>query len=249
MATWRFTLVGLFSAVAIVATACAALANPSRGWTCAVVSGTLTLLSYAVLAAVFRRGAGRAFWIGFSIIGWGYVYLVAHGGLSYSMLIPFGETGSTVVTSKLLGCARETLYGDVDPMVGYLPVGPVGVYDYGVPPVAPPPHPNKSAFDFNNPTLAPADAESDRRPNVDGSAPSDDRPATGYPKLAPGDPELAPDQIYYSTATAMSASLDPLQGQRFRCIGEYLWALVLGLIGGLAARWMQQSGERVRLID
>lgn len=72
MATWRFSLLALFGVVAAVAVACAALTNPTPLWACVVETGVIATLTYAVLAAVFRREMRRAFWIGVSIIGWGY---------------------------------------------------------------------------------------------------------------------------------------------------------------------------------
>lgn len=71
----RFTLAGLMVFVLVAAVGLAALRNASPAW-----SGSIYLLSRAVLGlgiilAIYRRGADRAWWLGFCLFGWGYLAL------------------------------------------------------------------------------------------------------------------------------------------------------------------------------
>ncbi|HEV3020947.1 MAG TPA: hypothetical protein VGX76_00710 [Pirellulales bacterium] len=75
MHRFRFNLLTLFAFVVAVAVACAALARPSQLWLAVVSAASLASLFYAVLAAAYGRNARRAFWVGFAVVGWGYVAL------------------------------------------------------------------------------------------------------------------------------------------------------------------------------
>ncbi len=58
--------------VAVAAIACRAFFHPSAIWRAVIQSAGISLLFYAVFAAVlYRRRHARAFWIGFAIVGWG----------------------------------------------------------------------------------------------------------------------------------------------------------------------------------
>jgi WD40 repeat protein len=70
----QFSLVSLFGLAAVVALACAALVNASPLWASAWYTFTLLLLLTATLAAVFRP-RNRAFWLGFVVFGWAYLFL------------------------------------------------------------------------------------------------------------------------------------------------------------------------------
>lgn len=105
----HFRLTGLFGAVAFVATACGALTNPTPAWTWFVVGATLCILTYSLLAAIFRRREMRAFWIGFAIVGWGYLLLVAHDKLAFGLPMRWDNYGRVtqeqpahLVTTELL---------------------------------------------------------------------------------------------------------------------------------------------------
>jgi hypothetical protein len=75
MHRFRFNLLTLFGFVAVVAVGCAALARPSQLWLAVVSAASLASLFYAVLAAAYGWNARRAFWVGFAVVGWGYVVL------------------------------------------------------------------------------------------------------------------------------------------------------------------------------
>jgi len=71
----RFSMRGLLIGTAGFAIACGALVSASQWIASLIFSATLAVLIVAVLGAVLRRGRPRAFWIGFAIVGWGYLWL------------------------------------------------------------------------------------------------------------------------------------------------------------------------------
>ncbi|HEV3021375.1 MAG TPA: hypothetical protein VGX76_02870 [Pirellulales bacterium] len=75
MHPFRFKLLTLFGFVAVIGVACAALARSSQLWLVAVSALSQASLFYAVLAAAYGRNARRAFWVGFAVVGWGYIVL------------------------------------------------------------------------------------------------------------------------------------------------------------------------------
>jgi hypothetical protein len=75
MRAWRFSLIGLLGAVTFAAVACGALISSSERWSVGIATATTALLSYAVLAAIYRTASRRAFWLGLTVIGWGYFLL------------------------------------------------------------------------------------------------------------------------------------------------------------------------------
>jgi 4-hydroxybenzoate polyprenyltransferase len=117
MSAWRFSLVGLLTAVTFAAVACGALVNPNEWWTVGVTTAAVALLAYAVLAAIYRQGTRRAFWLGLAVIGWGYFVLPGfavgfkfenYGQLplaSSKLLQMLGEAGGLV--ARQLFWARE----------------------------------------------------------------------------------------------------------------------------------------------
>lgn len=72
MKGFRFSLWSMFLGVAAVAIVCAALVKPTAAWAIAFQAAALGVLTFGLLAAlVYERGAARAFWIGFAVVGWG----------------------------------------------------------------------------------------------------------------------------------------------------------------------------------
>lgn len=72
MKGFRFSLWSMFLGIAAVAIVCAALVKPTESWVMAFQAAALGVLTFALLAAlVYKRGAARAFWIGFAVVGWG----------------------------------------------------------------------------------------------------------------------------------------------------------------------------------
>lgn len=72
----RLSVAAMMGLVGFVAVAIAALTSPAPLLAGAALMATLGLLAVAVLGVIFDRCAGRAFWSGFAIIGWGYMALI-----------------------------------------------------------------------------------------------------------------------------------------------------------------------------
>jgi hypothetical protein len=95
MRRFRISIAGLLVAVALLGLAIAALIYPSPLVANAFFSMTLATLTIAVLAAVYHRGAKRAFWVGFSTCGWAY-FLAVFGPE------PLSHVGPGLVTTTIL---------------------------------------------------------------------------------------------------------------------------------------------------
>ena len=71
----RYNIASVLGAIAVVAVGFAALREANDQWDSGLFSLTLGVLLSAVLLAVHRTEARRAFWIGFVLFGWGYLSL------------------------------------------------------------------------------------------------------------------------------------------------------------------------------
>jgi hypothetical protein len=71
----RYNIAGMLVAISFVAVGFAALREATDQWDSGLFSLTLGVLLNAVLLAVHRIEARRAFWIGFVLFGWGYLSL------------------------------------------------------------------------------------------------------------------------------------------------------------------------------
>jgi hypothetical protein len=91
MRNLRYNIASILGAVLFFAVGFAALREADDLWDSGLFSLTLGLLLAAVLLAVHRTEARRAFWIGFALFGWGYLSL---------SLIP--STESRLITTKAL---------------------------------------------------------------------------------------------------------------------------------------------------
>ena len=77
MGRLRYSIAGMMVLVLAVSLGFASLRFPSEPMAGAVLLLTLGAFALAVLAAVYRRGERRAFWVGFALFGWGYMALTA----------------------------------------------------------------------------------------------------------------------------------------------------------------------------
>jgi hypothetical protein len=82
MSKGRFTLLSLFGAVTFAAVGCAAMVQPSLVWTSAIWTVVITLLTGAAIRCFYTADRRRAFYIGFSVFGWGHMILAIRHGLS-----------------------------------------------------------------------------------------------------------------------------------------------------------------------
>jgi hypothetical protein len=71
----RFSIGGLMLIVLAAAIGLAALKNASPAWAGAMFLLTCAILALGVVGAIYRKGGERAWWLGFSIFGWGYMAL------------------------------------------------------------------------------------------------------------------------------------------------------------------------------
>ena len=98
--------------VSFAAVGLGGLLHPTAYGTSVVFSSTLLVLLVAVLAAVGMRGASRAFWIGFAIAGWGYLWAAqADEGAFVEPPWQF-QTDGPLLTSKLLNSVFDSLHPD-----------------------------------------------------------------------------------------------------------------------------------------
>ncbi len=92
----RYNIASMLGAISFVAVGFAALREANDQWDSGVFSLTLGLLLNAVLLAVHRTEARRAFWIGFALFGWGY--------LSLSLI---SATEARLITTQALAYLRN----------------------------------------------------------------------------------------------------------------------------------------------
>ena len=247
--TWRFSMLGLFGVVAVAALACAALTNPTPLWACIVETGVVATLTYAVVAAVFRREARRAFWIGLSMVGWGYALLVAgrnvlDSSISWSGYGNYGSIGfatgqSSLATTRLVLWWAERREGA--PWGAYPPPAAAPTY-YSTPVLLP------SVSDEPDGTI-PTGSSSPQEPTL---APPHVVESESQAPAVPGNavvPTTVPTVIAPAVASPMPSlaaiSYDSQRYARLIRIGEYLWALLLGIVGGCLARWMYASHRTI----
>ena len=77
MRTFRISILGLMGSVLIISVAFVSLMFASELVAGLVLLPTLAILAMAILGVVYRRGNARAFWLGFALLGWGYMVLAS----------------------------------------------------------------------------------------------------------------------------------------------------------------------------
>src|SRR5262245_28453266 len=122
----RFTIRQLLIATVLAAVAIVALLNASWWWASAAISGVLLSLSASIVLAIYRDGQGRAFWIGFSILGWVYIALLAGGPwISTSSDFPLGQ--HLLITDQIM----QHIY--IAATNGYPQIPPAPVDPFAIP--------------------------------------------------------------------------------------------------------------------
>ena len=108
----RFSILALLGLVAYAAFGCLALTRSTEVWQLITHTAVFITLLSAVLAAVYRSGPKRAFWIGFALFGWAslYIYLSVLD-VPLRFLTEFGET-------YLLQVMEDTLPVDMESSMG-----------------------------------------------------------------------------------------------------------------------------------
>jgi hypothetical protein len=109
----RFSIASLLVWVALLGVGIAALRSGSPLWGNALFSLAIGMLTIAILAAVYRKGRRRAFWVGFATCGWVYI-LLSLGPDSDALASPL------LITTAIL----DLLYPKVVPPPAAAPAGP-----------------------------------------------------------------------------------------------------------------------------
>ena len=76
---FTFSLRQLLVWMGVIAMGCVALRSASTIWVAVMLGLALLTMTAAILFAVFRQGAERAYWIGFATFGWMYLLLLYSG--------------------------------------------------------------------------------------------------------------------------------------------------------------------------
>jgi hypothetical protein len=90
-----------------VAIACAALLSANEWWTAFLSIASIAALLVAVLAAVYLRGPGRAFWFGFALFGWVYVVILFWPDRTEPGVFPHEALVDQLPTTRVLQYAYE----------------------------------------------------------------------------------------------------------------------------------------------
>jgi hypothetical protein len=215
MHRFRFSLLAMFGFVAVVAVACAALARPSQLWLVVVSASSLGCLFYAVLAAAYGRNARRAFWLGFAVVGWGYVAL------------EWKDASSVAPTEFLTNQLQASIHAK-PPTVFYMsPVGEI---------------PQQRAKKYDPYAVAPGDSEAETiivpsDPATTSGLTTNDGPAVS----SSGTVSYSTTSSYVvNTPSLTYMDLEEAFGQ----IAMWLWSILLGSAGGLVALRLYHRRER-----
>jgi hypothetical protein len=94
MGRLRYSVAGLMVLVLAVSVGMFTLRSPSEPIAGLILLLTLVAFALALLAVVYRRGERRAFWLGFALLGWGYMALTpgswwANGSVRPTLITSF----------------------------------------------------------------------------------------------------------------------------------------------------------------
>ena len=113
----RFTLAEIALFVVVIAIGLAAIRSGSDAWTGAIVSVTYFALFSALLGIVFGRKSRRVYWVGFAVLGWGYMMLNFLPWLDIS-------GGAGLVGPALFAYVGEIVHPDPAAPGTVIPAGP-----------------------------------------------------------------------------------------------------------------------------
>ena len=224
MPRFQFSLRALLGATAFVAVACSTLLYASGTIASVVFTVTVIVLLAAIVAALFRQGTARAFWVGFAIFGWSYVWLVQWPNPNTGLGIPAGaavglQEHQGLATTKLMSFTYHALLPLVrtPPSQPWQPYAPV-YWSSGAPVVLNPPAVQ----------VAP-----------DGSV----SPVPPLPSTGSGGPYYAPAPPPVTPAPVPTTSSYPSYFA-FMHVGHSLWAWLFALFGALLARHFYRTREK-----
>ena len=235
MPKFHFSLATLFGGVVVAGVFCAALAQPTETWAMAAISLSVALLLAALLKLLYSERSRRAFWAGFAIFAWGYL-------LAISLIWPLqGANDSLLITTALLRKLAVATLGE-DPTLPLYATG-YSAYPTGY---TMPANGTYGPLDpyGDSPTAVPTESDPSQAPPA---AADDLSAATLKPSGAALSSNAAP---VFAPPVALSPpprQADPFAWQRFMQIGHYFWAILLGLLGGLLASYLQMQTARAAM--
>jgi hypothetical protein len=216
MARMRFSIAGLVIYVALFAVGFAAIRNPSSLWASTLFSVTLSTLSLAVLAAVYRRARRRAFWVGFAFCGWLYLIMTLGPGLD-------SLVGNHLLSTAIL----EMIYHRLAP-VPPAAVGAIGALGTAS---------TRSATTLGRLTLI--DARIVRTGGFGGP------PAPSIPPPNPWEAWTAVDRDPGDLPIHVSGVVFLVSPEPYHRIGHSLMCLLVALAGGAVARLLHATRDRL----
>jgi hypothetical protein len=92
----RISIAQILALMVPIAFGLAALANPSAFWEGTIFALTMLLLFAAIVGVIYRNGGDRAFWLGFSVFGWGFYLLCSNISFEFRPSGQFGTMYSPV---------------------------------------------------------------------------------------------------------------------------------------------------------
>jgi hypothetical protein len=242
--------------VAFIALACVALVRANSVWASVMFSSALATLLFAVLAVIFRRGTKQAFWIGFALFGWGYLWMAHWPGDSPEGFTGMGfpivgrmqqDSDDTLATTKLLVFAYQNWL----PLVRTPPPGPPAGYGgggyggYG-----------GGSFSFANP---PGAAAGNSISNISAGTTTADG-SEGSGGNASLDGGGAPPIATEGGSAAGSAGAGPAPAppptivivmdypaqHDFTRVGHSLFTIIVAFVGGVVAAFLYSTRERAQ---
>ena len=109
---FQFSIRSLLIGVTIAAVGIAALLNAGPWWEAAMWGGTLLLLALSLLLIVYRRQEGRAYWVGFAVLGWLYLAAIVYSwtpfaNSKYTRRDPLAQ--KSLITTRIAQLAYDSL--------------------------------------------------------------------------------------------------------------------------------------------
>lgn len=223
MRSFRFSIANLLLFIVALGVSFAALRNPSQLWANAWFSVALATLTIAVLAAVYRRGKRRAFWVGFASCGWLYLVLALGPWLESAV-------GSFLVTTAILDVVYPQIVPAPPPPASSAPASGMGG---GMPGGTMMTAPGTGFGAYAPPPSAPGMMGSGMM--MTGGAMSAVPPPSAWSNWT------VPDQ--YTGLGESIGNVPLVSSEPFRRIGHSLFALLCALLGGALARRFASTRE------
>jgi hypothetical protein len=215
----QFSIRGLLIAVTILCVGIAALLNANGWWEAGMWGGTLFVLAIAILLAVYRHEERRAFWLGFSVLGWLYLAVLVYSWLpsanpQAARSDPFAQ--SSLITTRLSQVAYNSLLPETKkqssiPMMNGDGTAPMTVF-YGT----------VDGQILSSPTAA------------------QPLPVIGTPPAPPGASNTI-SLAFTPSGVLMSSNPNYVPIENFTHISHTLWLLLIAAIGGKVCQFIYRT--------